>query len=166
MKAILFSLAAILSFSSAQSVADEMGDAREAAVREVGRIIGRKIGYDIVRQMSPSDRKALLDRERAALRGALLFQYAFQGSTYRNQMQGYIMVTREGVNTSGRLCRELEMDLIFQMQEHFELATACLNEMKEWEITPAEQIHFPPRGANGPDLTPGRGGGWLPPVRP
>lgn len=144
-------------------------DATKAAAREVGRVIGRRIGHDMYYKMTPDDQKALLDRERAALRGALLFQYAFQGSPYRNQLHGYIIVTREGHDAQGRLCRELEMDLILDMQRHFERSVACLSETEEWLPVNSDQVSFPPRGPRGPSLPPGgagRGGGWLPPLNP
>ena len=151
----------------AQEQKELIEDATRSAAKEVGRIIGRQIGQDFVQKMTKEDRFALLDRERAALRGALLSQYAFQSSAYRNQLRGYIMVTREGRARLGHDCRELYMYLILDFKRHYELSSACLIEEGNWQLTPAEEIMFLPRAASGPVLTPPpHQGGWLPPIRP
>lgn len=139
------------------------GDARDAATREVGRVIGRKIGQEIVSKMTLEDRISLLNAERAALRGHLLQQYIFERATNRNQFRGYIIVTREGENNRGQLCRELEMDLIVNLVRYFERSVGCLGTDGEWRRVSPQSVRFNSRGPTGPDVNRG-GGGWLPPL--
>ncbi|MBV2167776.1 MAG: hypothetical protein KUL82_03625 [Bdellovibrio sp.] len=133
-----------------------------AIYREVGRVIGGHIGREIINSLSPRDRLSFLEVGRQALRGSLLMRYAFQGSDFRNRVYGYMMTTREGRDGSGRLCREIEMDLIYQLQRHYERSVACLDADGSWEPTAEGAVNFPPRGT--PGVPPGAGGGWLPPL--
>ena len=144
--------------------------ASESAAREVGRVIGRKIGEDVVRQMSLPDRKALLERTRAAIRGEILRRYVFSQSPYMNSFVGSIMVLREGMNQEGFKCKELEIDLVYKVDRIYEKTTLCQTSTGEWNEFDVRDVDFPRRGEPTPGSGTGRGprgpgaGGWLPPL--
>jgi hypothetical protein len=144
--------------------------ASESAAKEVGRVIGRKIGEDALRQMSQPDRKALLERTRAAIRGEILRRYVFSESPYMNSFVGSMMVLREGFNHAGFECKELEIDLVYKVERIYEKATLCKTSTGEWSEYDVRDVDFPRRGEPTPGSGSGRGprgpgaGGWLPPL--
>jgi surface antigen len=140
------------------------GDLRNEAAKEASREMGR----DVVRRMDDRHKSRMLNRYREALRGELLYKYALANQGDRQpRMYGYVMATREGRDSSQNYCREIEMDLIYDNQRHFERSVSCLFADGQWHPTPANEVDFSqsggsPRPPRPP--TPGDGrGGWLPP---
>ena len=134
--------------------------AAEAAAKEVGRVIGRSIGQDVLNQMTHDDQRAVLDRARAATRGDMLARYSYDQSPYFNTLYGYISVIRQGNTQQGQLCLEYEIDLVVRVNRYFMHTILCEQFDGSWRETSAAYVTFPVRTY--PD--PGNGG-WLPPVR-
>jgi hypothetical protein len=144
--------------------------AEESAAREIGRVIGNKIGQDAVSKMNKVDRKALLERTRTALRGEILRKYAFSESPFMNSFVGTMMVLREGKDYAGFKCKELEIDLVYKVQRIYSKAVLCQESSGEWAEVDARNVTFPRRGEPTPGRSSGSGpnkpgkGGWLPPL--
>lgn len=131
------------------------------------RAAAQEMGRSAVKNMHERDRESVLQKFRDTLRGALLVKYALRGSSSRNTMSGYVMATREGRDKDNNYCREVEIDLIYNKQRHYERSTSCLHADGQWFLTPASEVRFSSVGANPqPPRIPLPGNGdWLPPVR-
>ena len=174
-KTLIFTLLSLVSLSLfAQEDQSGKGDsnkkdaktpiqqASESAAREVGRVIGRKIGEDAVNKMSEPDRNSILERTRAAMRGQILYRYVFSDSPYMNSITGYISVLKEGRDYQGNVCKHIELDLIYRVERIFDQIVLCQHQDGEWTETDIRDVQFPRRG----EADPGRPsrGGWLPPL--
>lgn len=144
--------------------------AEESAAREVGRVIGNKIGQDAVKKMNQVDRKALLERTRAAIKGELLRRYSFSESPYMNSFVGSVTVLRVGKDHVGFKCKELEIDLVYKVERIYARPTLCQEANGEWMETDVRNVIFARRGESKPGAESGNGphepgsGGWLPPL--
>jgi len=145
--------------------------ATEAAAREVGRVIGNKIGKDSMNQMTTDDKRAILERARAATRGEMIKKYNFEDSPYYNEVAGYISVLREGINRKGNRCLQYEIDLVYRVDRLFLQPVMCEISADQWSEFLLSEIIFPNRGpsdpfpgSSSPFPTPGDPGGWLPPL--
>ena len=136
--------------------------ATDAAAREVGRVIGEKIGQDAVSQMTPEDRKTILDRARAATSAERLKKFNFEDSPYYNEITGYIMVLKEGHNQQNDHCLQYQIDLVFRVNRIFVQPVLCEITSDQWIVTPISEIIFNLNGPTSPNLP--VPGGWLPPL--
>ncbi len=134
-------------------------NAADAAARQVGRVIGDNIGYEVINQMKEPDRFALLERARAATRGTMIKKYNFESSPYYNELSGYITVLREGKSNQGERCLQYEIDLVYRVQRYFLQPALCQAFSGDWYESSLARITFPDRGAGSPVP-----GGWLPPI--
>jgi hypothetical protein len=145
-------------------------EAEDSAAREVGRVIGNKIGQDAVKKMNQVDRKALLERTRTAIRGELLRKYSFSESPYMNSFIGSVTVLRVGKDHVGLKCKELEIDLVYKVERIYARPTLCQEANGEWLETDVRNVIFARRGESKPGAESGNSphepesGGWLPPL--
>lgn len=159
-------------------VRQDYKDAYQAAEREAGRIVAQQA----MAKMQQQDRNAVLNKYRDALRGELLKKYAFDSMFGPKKMYGYVIATREGHDRAGNYCRELEMDIIYNLERHFERNISCFYQDKMWHPTAESDVNFKSSDARPNPGNPSVGngtsptspfptnpspvkGGWLPPFK-
>ncbi len=136
-------------------------EAEESAAREMGRVIGRKLGEEANAKISTEDQMSILERTRAAIRGSLLRKYIFSESPYFNSIFGYISILRIGKNQEGFQCKEFEMDLVFRIERLYATVILCDSQEGQWHESDAFEVEFSRAG----ELSPGNNpGSWLPPL--
>ena len=113
-------------------------NATAAAEWEAGRIVAQQA----MAKVKPQDKNAMIKKYRDSLRGEILKKYVLETMNGPKKTYGYIMAVREGHDYAGNYCREIEIDMIYDLERHFERNTACFYQDKQWHQTDPINVRF------------------------
>lgn len=119
-------------------VHNDYKNATAAAEWEAGRIVAQQA----MAKVKPQDKNAMIKKYRDSLRGEILKKYVLETMNGPKKTYGYVMAVREGHDYAGNYCREIEIDMIYDLERHFERNTACFYQDKQWHPTDPINVRF------------------------
>lgn len=132
------------------------------AYKAAAKAFGAQYARDIFRKMNSTERVSFAEATRQSLRADLLRQQVFSKRS-QSGLDGYVVASREGQDSLGNYCREIQSQVSIQNEVLQGTGTVCMNSTGRWQSAQQRQISWLPPLESAPEKNV-RQGSWLPPL--